>query len=156
MNECSPPSSSSSRIFRHDNIIRVIAVGEEKLPAAAGGGAGKVLLFLFPYISGGTLQDRIDDTRAGREPMTSVEILLLFRQICNGVHKMHSHDPPYAHRDLKPGNVLLDEFSADGERAVLMDMGSAQLARATPDTRNKALEIQEHAEAHSTAPYRAP
>lgn len=41
-------------------------------------------------------------------------------------------------------------------QAVLMDFGSVQEGRRTVRSRSEALAIQEEAEAHATAPYRAP
>ena len=35
------------------------------------------------------------------------ELLQLFLQVCAALHSMHSMEPPLAHRDLKPQNVLL-------------------------------------------------
>ncbi|KAD4982526.1 hypothetical protein E3N88_19197 [Mikania micrantha] len=36
-----------------------------------------------------------------------IQILLIFRDICNAVFAMHCQLPPIAHRDLKPENLLL-------------------------------------------------
>ena len=35
------------------------------------------------------------------------EVLQLFLQVCAALHSMHSMEPPLAHRDVKPQNVLL-------------------------------------------------
>ena len=69
---------------------------------------------------------------------------------------------PYAHRDIKPHNVLLRRKASEGASgsesfaAVLMDFGSARPARVEVRSRNRALKVQEEAEAHSTATYRPP
>lgn len=55
-------------------------------------------------------------------------------------------DPPWAHRDVKPGNVLL---STDGT-PVLMDFGSVQRARVEIATRTAALDLQDQASQHSS------
>lgn len=58
----------------------------------------------------------------------------------------------YAHRDIKPGNVML---SKDGI-PVLCDLGSCAKARVKAKTRSAAIAIQELAAEHCTLPYRAP
>ncbi|CAM9013403.1 unnamed protein product [Wickerhamomyces anomalus] len=58
----------------------------------------------------------------------------------------------YAHRDIKPGNVML---SKDGI-PVLCDLGSCAKARVKAKTRSAAVAIQELAAEHCTLPYRAP
>lgn len=59
---------------------------------------------------------------------------------------------PFAHRDIKPGNILL----SDDELPILMDFGSLVRARIKITTRSQALLQKELAEQHSTMPYRAP
>lgn len=59
----------------------------------------------------------------------------VFEDICLGVQHLHtSRAIPYAHRDIKPGNVLIDE----NDNAVLMDFGSMEAAR---------IEIKSHMDA---------
>ncbi|KAI9496663.1 other/NAK protein kinase [Zychaea mexicana] len=60
---------------------------------------------------------------------------------------------PWAHRDIKPGNVLLSD---DGETPILMDFGSACRARIEIDNRQEALKQQDLAAEHCTMPFRAP
>ncbi|KAG6333022.1 hypothetical protein ID866_6066 [Astraeus odoratus] len=59
---------------------------------------------------------------------------------------------PYAHRDIKPGNVML----ADDGTPILMDFGSAVKARIAIETRSQALLQQDIAAEQSTMAYRAP
>ncbi|PFH53042.1 hypothetical protein AMATHDRAFT_73591 [Amanita thiersii Skay4041] len=60
---------------------------------------------------------------------------------------------PYAHRDLKPGNVMIAD---DGVTPILMDFGSAVKARIKIDNRSQALYQQDLAAEQSTMTYRAP
>ncbi|KAF8573020.1 other/NAK protein kinase [Ramaria rubella] len=60
---------------------------------------------------------------------------------------------PYAHRDIKPGNVMLSD---DGQTPILMDFGSTIKARVKVETRSQALAQQDLAAEQSTMPYRAP
>ncbi|KAI9343803.1 other/NAK protein kinase [Pilaira anomala] len=60
---------------------------------------------------------------------------------------------PWAHRDIKPGNVLIAD---DGETPILMDFGSACPARIHISNRQEALSQQDIAAEQCTMPYRAP
>ncbi|KAG9315020.1 other/NAK protein kinase [Chiua virens] len=60
---------------------------------------------------------------------------------------------PYAHRDIKPGNVMIAD---DGVTPILMDFGSAIKARIPIETRSQALLQQDIAAEQSTMAYRAP
>ncbi|KAI9022708.1 kinase-like domain-containing protein [Phycomyces nitens] len=60
---------------------------------------------------------------------------------------------PWAHRDIKPGNVLMSD---DGVTPVLMDFGSACKARIEIHSRQEALAQQDIAAEHCSMPYRAP
>ncbi|EMD31340.1 hypothetical protein CERSUDRAFT_119907 [Gelatoporia subvermispora B] len=59
---------------------------------------------------------------------------------------------PYAHRDLKPGNVMI----ADNGSPILMDFGSTMKARIKVENRSQALLQQDIAAEQSTMAYRAP
>lgn len=59
---------------------------------------------------------------------------------------------PYAHRDIKPGNIMI----SDDNKPILMDFGSAEKARRQVKTRQQALGEQEKAAKYSTMTYRAP
>lgn len=55
---------------------------------------------------------------------------------------MHSFEPPYAHNDVKPGNVLLTHRKGHAPLAILMDFGSARPARRQIRSRSEALQLQ--------------
>ena len=63
---------------------------------------------------------------------------------------MHASDPPYAHNDLKPGNVLFSSKKGDLPVAIVMDFGSAAPARKSIRSRSEALALQVISSAYNT------
>lgn len=63
-------------------------------------------------------------------------------QLCAGLKHMHSFEPPYAHNDVKPGNVLITRRKGQSPLAILMDFGSARPARREIRSRSEALQLQ--------------
>jgi serine/threonine kinase 16 len=120
--------------------------------APAGRPAVAEVLALFPVYPGGTLQARCDALHAAHQFLPEAELLRLFAGVCRGVRALHAGSPPLAHRDLKPGNVML---AADGT-PVLIDLGSADAAVVPLPTRHAVAAVQERAAQHSSMPYRAP
>ncbi|OAQ70572.1 serine/threonine protein kinase [Pochonia chlamydosporia 170] len=59
----------------------------------------------------------------------------------------------YAHRDIKPGNIMIDD---SGSTPILMDLGSVAPSPIPVTSQSIALQIQDTAAEHSTMPYRAP
>ena len=55
---------------------------------------------------------------------------------------MHSFDPPYAHNDVKPGNVLITHRKGQAPVVNLMDFGSARPARKQIRSHSEALQLQ--------------
>lgn len=63
-------------------------------------------------------------------------------QLCAGLKHMHNFDPPYAHNDVEPGNVLLSHRKGQPPLVILMDFGSAPPARKQIRSRSEALRLQ--------------
>jgi len=91
--------------LRHDGILPVFEVGEE---------AG-VPFLVTEFVDGVTLQERL-----GRQRPTVEESLLLCAKIAEALD--HAHRAGIVHRDVKPGNIMLDQ---EGEPH-LMDFGLAK------------------------------
>ncbi len=100
----------SSAQIRHDNVVQVYAVEELPLP-----------YIVMEFIPGETLQQRLD--RSG--PFEIEETVRIGRQIAEGLAAAHAND--LIHRDIKPGNILLESGQ---QRVKITDFG---LARAVDD-----------------------
>lgn len=84
-----------------------------------------VLYMVVEFIDGDTLSDLI---RRGMSPKLALHVAF---QITNAL--AHAHDAGVAHRDLKPGNVML-AHERRGERVKVLDFG---LARVRDGVRSK-------------------
>lgn len=108
---------------------------------------------VLPYYKNGSLQDEIERLAQTRGYIKERRIYQIFRGVCRALHVMHNYPTgPLAHRDVKPGNIMLND---DGG-AVLMDFGSVMEGPCKISSRNQALAMQELAAERSTMPYRAP
>lgn len=110
------------------------------------------VFIIMPLYPRGSLQDKIVALAKKSERMQETELWRLFLGICQGVGALHSHNPPYAHRDLKPGNVMLTE---DG-MPVVMDLGSAAKARQEIKTMREATALQDLAAERCSMLFRPP
>ena len=107
-----------SFIQRFEHEARALATLEHPhiVPLYQYGFENEVAYFIMPYISGGTLRERI---KQGPFPLT--EIVRLLEQIASALD--FAHQGSIVHRDIKPANVLLRH---DGW-PLLADFGVAKL-----------------------------
>lgn len=115
-------------------------------------GTYKEARMLVTYYKDGTVQDLIERTFSQGGHIPELNILHMFKSLCDAILAFHSLDPPLAHRDIKPHNLLL----GPNMTVVLMDLGSVSKARCTITSRREALALQEKCAQECTAAYRAP
>jgi serine/threonine-protein kinase len=94
--------------LEHPNIVRIFDSGEQD---------GQYYM-VMEYLTGKDLGQMIQ--KDGRLPMA--QALPLVQQIASALDYAHTNG--FVHRDIKPGNVLLD---SNGTRAVLTDFGIAKV-----------------------------
>jgi eukaryotic-like serine/threonine-protein kinase len=92
----------------HPNIVPIYEVGE----------VGTQPFFTMRLVQGGTLADRLAE---GGGPFQATEAANLISQVARAVH--YAHQRGVLHRDLKPGNILLNSAN----EPFLTDFGLAKL-----------------------------
>ncbi|RMX44792.1 hypothetical protein pdam_00016363 [Pocillopora damicornis] len=88
-------------------------------------GTYKEARMLVTYYKNGTVQDLIERTQLAGGHIPELNILHMFKSLCEAILAFHSLDPPLAHRDIKPHNLLIGPDMT----VVLMDLGSVSRAR---------------------------
>jgi len=101
----------TSAAVRHENVVAIYAVEDEPIP-----------YLVMEYIPGKTLQQRLDE----QGPLDLLHVTRLGKQIADGLAA--AHEQGLIHRDIKPGNILLERDMDD--RVKITDFG---LARAADD-----------------------
>ncbi|CAM8924121.1 unnamed protein product [Rhodiola kirilowii] len=145
-----------SSLFNHPNLLPLLDHAIIAVKAAQEGTWNHEAYLLFPVHLDGTLFDNAKTMKLKKEFFSTSDVLQIFRQLCAGLKHMHNFDPPYAHNDVKPGNILLTHRKGMPPLAIMMDFGSARPARKQIRTRQEALQLQEWASEHCSAPFRAP
>ena len=110
--------AQSAASLNHPSVVAVYDTGEEPDPNGSG---ITVPYIVMEYVQGKTLRDML---REGRKIMTERAL-----EITAGVLEAldYSHRAGIVHRDIKPGNVMLNQYGA----VKVMDFG---IARAVADT----------------------
>ncbi|XP_046886743.1 serine/threonine-protein kinase 16 isoform X2 [Hypomesus transpacificus] len=132
------------RLFNHPNILSLTAH-----TFVERGGKSEAWL-LLPYISKGSLWSVLEKLRDKGSVMAERRVIRILQGICSGLKAMH--DRGYAHRDLKPTNVLLEEE----DLPLLMDLGSMNRSRIEVRGTREAMTVQDWAAQRCTISYRAP
>lgn len=145
-----------SSLFSHPNLLPLLDHAIISVKASQDESGKQEAYMLFPAHLDGTLLDRVKAMQEKKEFFSTLEVLQIFHQLCAGLKHMHNFDPPYAHNDVKPDNVLLTQRKEQAPLAKLMDFADARPARRQIRSRSEALQLQEWASEHISAPFRAP
>ncbi len=103
--------------IRHENVVQVYSVEEQPLP-----------YLVMEFIDGQTLQQKQKD----HGPLEVAELLHIGRQVASGLAAAQAMG--LIHRDIKPGNVLVEEPEGRGIRGEGRDLigEDAQLSTNSP------------------------
>ena len=101
--------------LRHPHIVQVYDSGFLDTNACS--------YLIMEYVAGRSLQDEMNRREAAGEPWTADEILRIVDQVAGALD--YAHKRGIIHRDVKPGNVLLDT----NRDAILTDFGLSALRR---------------------------
>ncbi|KAA0199925.1 Serine/threonine protein kinase/TGF-beta stimulated factor [Fasciolopsis buskii] len=135
----------------HPNLLPCFGGARKALSRHPQGALSQVCMIL-QYSKQGSLQRLLDQSRFKRNPFNTRLIACLLTGICEGLSVLLSLKVPLAHRDLKPGNVLI----FDNWRPVLMDFGSCTPAVIELNTYKDVEYWKEFAEENCSMTYRAP
>ena len=110
---------STTANLRHPHILPLYDSGKDEHT-----GAGALLYYVMPYVDGESLRDRLD-----REKQLPVdEALRMVREVADAL--TYAHGRGVVHRDIKPGNILLESG-----HAVVADFGIARAVDEAGGTR---------------------
>ena len=124
--------------LHHPHIVPVLSYGK----------MDELSYIVMPYLPGGTLSSRI---QTKRKPIPFAEITRYAHQLADALD--YAHAQGIVHRDIKPGNVLLD---ADGN-LFLSDFGIARFFESSPDVLSTvSVSLTSTGEVFGTPSYMAP
>ena len=121
----------------HPNIVRAYDVDTENE------GGVEIHFLVMEYIVGQDIEKLLEN----RQQFTVVEAVDYLRQAAEGLS--HAHENGLVHRDIKPGNLLVDSKGV----VKLLDLGLARFFR---DTVTESLTIKHDEKVLGTADYLAP
>jgi len=104
--------------LHHPNVVRVFDVVEDQ----------GYLLIIMDFVEGRNLLDALDEDG----PMDPTEAASVARQVALALD--HAHGQKILHRDVKPGNVIVN----DEGTAVLVDFGNAEVVGEAADRKGTA------------------
>lgn len=136
------------RALDSPHVLKLIEYSINTVPSSP---TTKEIVMLLPYYEQ-SLQSLLVYLKKQDKCLPERDLLQMFLGICKGLQAFHKHEPVWAHRDIKPGNVLLTPTNTP----ILMDFGSTAPARITVSTRAQALAVQELAAERCTPQYRPP
>jgi serine/threonine protein kinase len=99
----------------HPNIVQVYDAGEDVL------GGHETSYIVVEYVAGGDLKSLIDR----RGPLPGAMLARIGAAVADGL--AHAHERGIVHRDIKPQNVLIDEYGSPK----LTDFGIARALDST-------------------------
>ncbi len=113
-----PPDSASdvsAARFKREIALTAHLQHPHILPVLSAGSQGDLLYYVMPYQEGESLRHRLQ--RDGRLPVD--DAITILREVADALAVAHAAG--IVHRDVKPGNILLQ-----GAHAALMDFGVAR------------------------------
>ena len=100
--------------LKHDHIVTIYQVSEER----------GVPFLAMEFLEGESLEDRLRTSGKQTAPLAAAEVVRLGRQIAEGLAAAHRQG--LIHRDIKPGNVWLeDRGQGMAPRVKILDFGLA-------------------------------
>lgn len=115
------------------------------------------VVLVTPLAKCGTLDSYLEDMEL---EWTEDDVVSIFQQVVTAVDALHSRTPSIVHRDIKAGNVFVDNDRPGGWVVMLGDLGSAQALDESgqvpvPDEET-AKAVQADINANTTSTFRAP
>jgi eukaryotic-like serine/threonine-protein kinase len=101
--------------LKHPNIVQIIDFDQL---------ADGTPFVVMERLQGRTLRAALRAMR-DRGGITTSLAYEIIRQLCDGLHCAHSHDPRIVHRDVKPENIFVHAASSDTVLIKLLDFGIA-------------------------------